>query len=71
MTGMSPRGNLLAGIVILALAVMETLTGESLAGRGKTIDRADNPRKFWEVVGITYATSLFFIGRYLYQLISR
>jgi hypothetical protein len=70
MADMSPRGNLLAGIAILALALMETLTGQSLAGYGKTADRADNPKKFWLVVAVTYTASLFFIGRYLYQLIS-
>ncbi len=68
---MSPRWNLLAAIGVLALALMETLSGEALAGYGKSIDRADNPKSFWKAVAITYAASLFFGGRYFYQLFSR
>lgn len=70
MAEMSPRGNLLAGVALLAVAVMETLTGESLGGHGQAADRADNPRNYWGNVAIAYAASLFFIGRYLYQVIS-
>ena len=68
---MSPRSNLLAGIAILAFAVMETLTGQSLAGHGKTVDRADNPKKFRGNVAVGYAAGIFFVGRYIYQLISK
>ena len=67
MAAMSPRADLLAGIAILAFAAMETLTGQSLAGRGATVDRADNPKKFWASVAISYGAALFFIGRYLFQ----
>jgi hypothetical protein len=70
MADMSPRGNLLVGIAVLALAVMETLTGQSLGGYGKTADHADDPKNFWRNLAVTYAASLFFIGRYLYQIIS-
>jgi hypothetical protein len=68
MAYMSPRGNLLAGIAVLALAVMEMLSGQSLGGYGRSIDRADSPKKFWSVVAIHYGVSLFFIGRYFYQI---
>jgi hypothetical protein len=68
MSSMSLRANLLAGIAVLALAVMQTLTGQSLAGYGKTADRADDPKRFWGSVAICYVIGLFFIGRYLYQL---
>ena len=71
MAGMSPRGNLLAGIAILALAVTETLSGQSLAGYGKSIDRADDPKTFWKAVALHYALSLFFWGWYFYQLIPK
>ena len=65
---MSPRGNLLAGIAVLALAVMETLSGQALGGYGQSTDRADNPNEFWGSVAIAYGAGLFFIGRYLYQI---
>ena len=65
---MSPRANLLAGIAILALAVMETLSGQSLGRYGRSTDRADNPKKIWASVAISYGAALFFIGRYLYQV---
>jgi hypothetical protein len=44
---MSPRANLLAGIALLALAVMETLTGQSLGGYGRSADRTDDPKNYW------------------------
>jgi hypothetical protein len=56
---------------MLAFAVMETLTGHSLAGHGKTVDRADNPKKFRGNVAVSYAAGIFFVGRYIYQLISK
>ena len=65
---MSPRANLLAGIAMLALAVIETLSGQSLGGYGRSTDRADNPKKFLASVAISYGVGLFFIGRYLYQI---
>ena len=65
---MSPRANLLAGIAVLALAVMETLTWQSLGGYGRTADRTDNPRNYWGAVAIAYAVGLFFVGRYIYQI---
>lgn len=64
---MSPRANLLAGIALLALAVMQTLTGQSLGGYGRTADRTDNPKNYWGAVVIGYAAGLFFLGRYIYQ----
>ena len=65
---MSPRANLLAGIAILALAVMETLSAQSLGGYGRSTDRADNPKKFWASVAISFGAGLFFVGRYLHQV---
>jgi len=50
---------------------METLTGQSLAGHGKTVDRADDSRKFWGNVVVSYAAGIFFVGHYIYQLISK
>ncbi len=65
---MSPRANLLAGIAVLALAVMETLTGQSLGGYGRTADRTYDPKNYWGAVVIGYALGLFFIGCYIYQI---
>jgi hypothetical protein len=69
--GMSPRWNLLLAIVTMALALMETVSGEALAGYGKTIDRANNPRNFWKALAIHYAFSLFFWLLYLKHLFPR
>ena len=69
--GMSPRANLLAAIATLFLAAMEALSGESLGGYGKTIDRAEDPKAFWKAVALHCAVSLFFWGRYFYQLLSK
>jgi hypothetical protein len=66
MAGMDHRKDLLLGIALLALGTMETLTGQSLAGYGKTANRADDPSKFWWIVAITYAGGLIFLGRYFY-----
>jgi hypothetical protein len=65
---MSPRANLLAGIALLTLAVIETITGESLGGYGRTADRTDDPKNYWGSVAIAYAAGLFFVGRYVYQI---
>jgi len=71
MGGMNPRWSLLIAIAVLALALMETLTGQSLGGYGKSIDRADDPKNFWKAVALHYTFSLVFWGRYLYQLFSK
>jgi hypothetical protein len=64
LAGMHIRKYLLLGLALLALAVMETLTGQSLGGYGRIFDRADDPKNFWWTVAITYATSL--VSFYLY-----
>ena len=68
--GMSPRVNLLIGLAAVGLAVMETLTGQSLQRYGRTADRSDDPKNYWGAVIIGYAAGLFFIGRYIYLKLS-
>jgi hypothetical protein len=61
--GMNHRWNLLAAIAVLALALMETLSGQSLAGYGKTIDRADDPKGFGRRCPFTmHLVSFFAVG---------
>jgi hypothetical protein len=66
MADMSPRVNLLIGLAALGLALMQTLTGQSLNGYGRTADRSDDPKNYWGSVAIAYAAGLFFIGRFIY-----
>jgi hypothetical protein len=63
---MSARGNLLAGLFLLALAAMEILSGQSLGRFGVTSDRSDDPRNFWLNASIAGTGGLFFIVRYFY-----
>jgi hypothetical protein len=63
---MSARVNLLAGLVLLALAAMEILSGQSLGRFGVTSDRAEDSRHFWLNVTVTGGAGLFFLMRYFY-----
>jgi len=65
---MGPRGNLLAGLLLLALAAMEILTGQSLGRFGITADRPDDPKNFWLNVAISGTGGLFFVIRYFYLI---
>jgi hypothetical protein len=65
---MGARGNLLAGLFLLALAVMEILSGQSLGRFGVTSDRSDHPRNFWLNVAVTGTGGLFLIIRYFYLI---
>ena len=58
---------LLIGIVVLVVATMFTLTGQSLAPFGRMVNRPDEPRKFWQNVAICYFCGVLFIGLYLYN----
>ena len=67
MADMSPRMNLLIGLAAIGLAMMQTLTGQSLQGYGRTADRSDDPKSYWGAVALAFAAGLFFLGRYIYQ----
>jgi hypothetical protein len=58
---------LLIGIVLLLMAVVFTLTGESLE-RGRMAHRAEEPKRFWWDVALFYLGGIFFIGLYLFNI---
>jgi H+/Cl- antiporter ClcA len=63
------HGFLLIGIVVLLLAVVFTLTGESVQGWGLPIvSRAEEPKRFWWAVALFYLTGIFFIALYLFKI---
>jgi hypothetical protein len=66
MSGMIHHKNLIFGCAFLALAVMETLSGQALGRFGVGVTRADNPKTFWRMVGFLYLFSLICFGLYLY-----
>jgi len=58
---------LLIGIVLLIVAGLFTLSGESFERYGRTVHRAEDPKRFWWNVATCFLAGLFFIGLYLYQ----
>ena len=59
---------LLIGIVVLLLAVVFTLTGESVQGWGLPIvSRAEEPKRFWWAVALFYLAGIFFIALYFFN----
>jgi hypothetical protein len=58
---------LLIGIVLLLMAVVFTLTGESLE-RGRMAHRAEEPKRSWWDVALFYLAGIFFIGLYLFNI---
>src|ERR1700677_3238045 len=60
---------LLIGIVVLLLAVVFTLTGESVQGWGLPIvSRAEEPKRFWWAVALFYLARHFLYCALLFQL---
>jgi len=58
---------LLIGIVLLTVAAAFALSGEAFERYGRTVDRAEEPQRFWWDVAMCFLAGLFFIGLYLYQ----
>jgi energy-coupling factor transporter transmembrane protein EcfT len=58
---------LLIGIVLLLVASVFTLTGESLERYGRMVSRAEEPTRFWWNVAMFYGGGIFFIALYLYN----
>jgi hypothetical protein len=56
---------LLIGIIVLLLAVVFTLTGETVERGGRMVNRSEEPKRFWWDVALFYLTGIFFIGLYL------
>jgi hypothetical protein len=52
---------------VLVIAVIFTLSGESLERYGRMVSRAEEPKRFWWNVAMFYLGGIFFIALYLYQ----
>jgi hypothetical protein len=60
---------LLIGIVLLFMAVVSTLTGESLERWGRMVSRAEQPKRFWWDIALCYLGGIFFIiALYLFNI---
>ncbi|HUA99525.1 MAG TPA: hypothetical protein VMA34_14435 [Terracidiphilus sp.] len=59
---------LLIGIVLLVVAVVFTLTGESIGRYQGLVNRAENPKRFWWNVALFFLGGIIFIGLYLYHI---
>jgi hypothetical protein len=56
---------LLIGIILLLLAVVCTLTGETFERYHGMVFRAQEPKRFWWDVALFYLVGIFFIALYL------
>jgi len=59
---------LLIGIVLLLLAVVFTLTGETVEGYRGMVYRAEEPKRFWWDVAPFYLGGIFFIALYFFNI---
>ncbi len=59
--------NLLVGIILLVIAVVFTLAGESLELFGRRVSRAEEPKRFWWDVALFYLGGIFYIALYLFN----
>ena len=59
---------LLIGIVLLLIAVVFTLAGESLELYGHMVSRAEEPKRFWWNVAMFYVGGTVFIALYLFNI---
>ena len=57
---------LLLGAFLFGLALISTLTGICLERFHGIVDRAKDPKRFWQNVAVYYLLSLIFFGLYLY-----
>ena len=59
---------LLIGIILLVVAVVFTLAGESLERYGRMVSRAEEPKRFWWNVAMFYVGGAVFIALYLFNI---
>jgi hypothetical protein len=59
--------NLLVGIILLIIAVVFTLIGESLEFLGPIASRAEEPKRFWRNVALFYIGGVFYIALYWFN----
>ncbi len=59
--------DLLVGIILLVIAVVFTLAGESWAPFGFRVFRAEEPKKFWLSIALFCLGGIFYIALYLFN----
>jgi hypothetical protein len=59
---------LLIGIVLLLMAAVFTLTGETVERYHGMVYRAEEPKRFWWDVALFYLGGIFFIALYLLNI---
>jgi hypothetical protein len=59
---------LLIGIIVLVIAVIFTLTGESPERYGRMVSRAETPKRYWWNVAMYSLGGIFFVALYFYQI---
>jgi hypothetical protein len=64
----TPYGFLIFGAFSLILAVGGTWTGKAWARYGRVVYRANEPKKFWQLVAAYYLGGVCFIGYFLYKV---
>jgi len=57
---------LILGTVLMVMALIFTLTGKCLVRYQGIINRAEDPKAFWQSVAVYYLLSLLCLGLYLY-----
>jgi hypothetical protein len=58
----------LIGIILLVIAVLFRLTGETIERFHGVVYRAEEPNRFWWNVATYYLGGVFFIGLFLYKI---
>jgi len=56
------------GIVLVALTVIFTLTGQCLVKYRGIVSRAEDPKTFWQNIALYFVLGLICLGLYLYTL---
>jgi energy-coupling factor transporter transmembrane protein EcfT len=59
---------LLIGIVLLLVAVVFTLTGETFERYGGIVRGAEEPKRFWWDVALFYLGGILFIALYFFSI---
>jgi ABC-type microcin C transport system permease subunit YejB len=57
---------LILGTVLMAMALIFTLTGRCLVKYQGIVNRDKDPKTFWQNVAVYYLLGLLFLGLYLY-----
>jgi hypothetical protein len=60
--------DLVLGVVLMAVALISTLTGRCFVMYREIVSRAEGPKTFWQTIAMNCLLGLFFLGLYLYTL---